>query len=253
MLINACNVMPMDWLKDVRGVIWCYFLGQERGTALAALLSGRENFSGKLPFTVERDFADSPAPQFNYIGGKPYWHGNNQYKSYWLGLKQDPVKDFSDHIHPGETIDVPYSEGVFIGYRWYDKYHIPYVYPFGYGMSYTSFTYENIACEDRMEREGRILVTVQVRNSGSRAGKEIVQLYVSDTQSSIERPEKELKAFSKVALEPGESKTIMLELDRRSFSFWDTKSHGWKLEKGEFVLRAGGSSADLPLSIVLNL
>ena len=87
MLINACNVMPMDWLKDVRGVVWCYFLGQERGTALAALLSGREYFSGKLPFTVERDFADSPAPRFYYIGGKPYWHGNNQYKYYWLGLK----------------------------------------------------------------------------------------------------------------------------------------------------------------------
>ena len=252
-LINACNVMPMDWLKDVRGVVWCYFLGQERGTALAALLSGRENFSGKLPFTVERDFADSPAPRFNYIGGKPYWHGNNQYKNYWLGLKQDPVKGFSDHIRPGETIDVPYSEGVFIGYRWYDKHRIPYVFPFGYGLSYTSFTYESIACEDRMEREGRVLVTVRVRNGGGRAGKEIVQLYVSDTRSSVERPEKELKAFAKVALEPGESKTVTLELDRRSFSFWDTESHGWKLERGEFVLRAGGSSADLPLSTVLNL
>ncbi|WP_288488072.1 glycoside hydrolase family 3 C-terminal domain-containing protein [uncultured Alistipes sp.] len=252
-LINACNVMPMDWLKDVRGVVWCYFLGQERGTALAALLSGRENFSGKLPFTVERDFADSPAPRFNYIGGKPYWHGNNQYKNYWLGLKKDPVKGFSDHIRPGETIDVPYSEGVFIGYRWYDKHRIPYVFPFGYGLSYTSFTYESIACEDRMEREGRVLVTVRVRNGGGRAGKEIVQLYVSDTRSSVERPAKELKAFAKVALEPGESKTVTLELDRRSFSFWDTESHGWKLERGEFVLRAGGSSADLPLSTVLNL
>lgn len=252
-LINACNVMPMDWLKDVRGVVWCYFLGQERGTALAALLSGRENFSGKLPFTVERDFADSPAPRFNYIGGKPYWHGNNQYKNYWLGLKQDPVKGFSDHIRPGETIDVPYSEGVFIGYRWYDKHRIPYAFPFGYGLSYTSFTYESIACEDRMESEGRVLVTVRIRNGGGRAGKEIVQLYVSDTRSSVERPEKELKAFAKVTLEPGESKAVTLELDRRSFSFWDAGSHGWKLERGEFVLRAGGSSADLPLSTVLNL
>lgn len=96
-------------------------------------------------------------------------------------------------------------------------------------------------------------MTVRVRNGGGRAGKEIVQLYVSDTRSSVERPEKELKAFAKVALEPGESKTVTLELDRRSFSFWDTESHGWKLERGEFVLRAGGSSADLPLSTVLNL
>ncbi len=252
-LINACNVMPMDWLKDVRGVVWCYFLGQERGTALAALLSGRENFSGKLPFTIERDFADSPAPHFNHIGGKPYWHGNNQYKNYWLGLKQDSVKGFSEHIRPGETIDVPYSEGIFIGYRWYDKHRIPYLFPFGYGLSYTSFAYESIACENRMEREGRVLVTVRVRNNGCRAGKEIVQLYVSASRSSVERPEKELKAFAKVMLEAGESKTVTLELDRRSFSFWDTESHNWKMGKGEFVLRAGGSSADLPLDTVLNL
>ncbi|MCM1300425.1 MAG: glycoside hydrolase family 3 C-terminal domain-containing protein [Alistipes senegalensis] len=252
-LINACNVMPMDWLKDVRGVVWCYFLGQERGTALAALLSGRENFSGKLPFTVERNFDDSPAPRFNHIGGKPYWHGNNQYKNYWLGWKQDSVKGFSNHIRPGETIDVPYSEGVFIGYRWYDKHRIPYVFPFGYGLSYTTFTYESIVCENRMEDEGRVLVTVRVKNDGSRAGKEIVQLYVSDTRSSVERPEKELKAFTKVTLEPGESKTVTLELDRRSFSFWDTESHDWKLEQGEFVLQAGSSSADLPLDTILNL
>lgn len=252
-LINACNVMPMDWMKDVRGVVWCYFLGQERGTALAALLTGRENFSGKLPFTVERDFADSPAPRFNHIGGKPYWQGNNQYKNYWLGLKQEPVKGFSDHIRPGQTIDVPYSEGVFVGYRWYDKHHIPCIFPFGYGLSYTTYAYEAMTCEDRMEREGRVIVRVRVRNTGKRAGKEVVQLYVSDSESSVERPVKELKAFAKVLLEPGQSGEVTLELDRRSFSFWDTESGGWKLELGRFVLRAGGSSADLPLSAVLEL
>lgn len=252
-LINACNVMPMDWMKDVRGVVWCYFLGQERGTALAALLTGHENFSGKLPFTVERDFADSPAPRFNHIGGKPYWQGNNQYKNYWLGLKQEPVKGFSDHIRPGETIDVPYSEGVFVGYRWYDRHRIPCIFPFGYGLSYTSYAYETITVENRMESEGRVIVKVRVRNTGKRAGKEIVQLYVSDSESSVERPVKELKAFAKVSLEPGQSSEVTLELDRRSFSFWDTESGSWKLEPGEFLLRAGGSSADLPLSTVLEL
>lgn len=252
-LINACNTMPMDWLKNARGAVWCYFLGQERGTALAALLSGKENFSGKLPFTVERAFSDSPAPQFNYIGGKPYWRGNNQYKNYWLGLSKEPVEGFSDHIKPGETIDVPYSEGVFVGYKWYDKHRIPVIYPFGFGLSYTSFAYEAIACEERMESEGKVLVTVRVRNTGEKPGKEIVQLYVSDSRCSVERPEKELKAFAKVALQPDESREVTFELDRRSFSFWDTDSKGWKLEKGEFVLRAGGSSADLPLSATLNL
>lgn len=98
-----------------------------------------------------------------------------------------------------------------------------------------------------------MLVTVRVRNTGRRPGKEIVQLYVSNTRSNVERPEKELKAFAKVALEPGECRETTLELDRRSFSFWDTAAKAWKLEKGEFVLRTGGSSADLPLSFVLNL
>lgn len=252
-LVNACNVMPMDWVEDVRGVVWCYFLGQERGTALAALLSGRENFSGHLPFTVERDFEESPAPRFNYIGGKPYWDGNNQYKNYWLGLKKDPIKGFSEHIRPGETIDVPYSEGVFVGYRWYDKHDIPCVFPFGYGLSYTTFAYEHIACENRMAQEGKVIVKVRVRNTGRRAGKEVVQLYVSDTESSVERPEKELKAFEKVSLEAGESREVTLELDSRSFSFWDVESGDWKLEPGEFTLRAGGSSGDLPLAVSLTL
>lgn len=252
-LVNACNVMPMDWIKNVRGVVWCYFLGQERGTALAALLSGRENFSGKLPFTVERDFAESPAPRFNYIGGEPYWKGNNQYKNYWLGLKQEPVEGFSDHIRPGETIDVPYAEGVFVGYRWYDKQQTPCIFPFGYGLSYTSFEYEDMAFEDRMAQEGKVVVKVRVRNTGKRAGKEVVQLYVSDTESSVERPEKELKAFEKVELMPGESRVVELELDRRSFSFWDTSANAWRLEPGEFTLRAGGSSGDLPLSVSLTL
>lgn len=251
-LINACNVMPMDWLKDVRGVVWCYFLGQERGTALAALLSGRETF-GKASVHRRTGLCGLTRTAVQLHRRQALLARQQPVQKLLARIEKDPVKGFSDHIRPGETIDVPYSEGVFIGYRWYDKHRIPYVFPFGYGLSYTSFTYESIACEDRMEREGRVLVTVRVRNGGGRAGKEIVQLYVSDTRSSVERPKKELKAFAKVALEPGESKTVTLELDRRSFSFWDTESHGWKLERGEFVLRAGGSSADLPLSTVLNL
>ncbi len=252
-LVNACNVFPMDWLKDVRGVVWCYFLGQERGTALARLLSGQENFSGKLPFTIERSFSESPAPEFNYIGGKPYWFGNNQYKGYWLGQKKDPVKGFSDYVKPGQTVDVPYEEGIFIGYRWYDKHQLPVVFPFGYGLSYTTFAYETISCDNRLASEGKVLVTVRVKNTGKQAGQEVVQLYVSDPQSSVERPVKELKAFQKVSLEPGQSQDVTLELTPRSFSFWDTASKGWKLESGEFVLQAGGSSADLPLQTVLNL
>lgn len=252
-LVSACNVMPMDWTDDVKAVVWCYFLGQERGTALADLLCGAANFSGRLPFTIEKDFADSPAPEFNYIGGKPYWNGNNQYKNYWLGLKNVEVKGFSDYIDPGQTIDVPYSEGVFIGYRWYDKTGKPVCFPFGFGLSYTSFSYRSVNCINRMKEEGKVYVDVEVENTGKLTGKETVQLYVCDKESSVERPEKELKAFEKVEIMPGETRMVRLELDSRAFAFWDTGKHGWTIEPGEFEIKVGGSSKNLPLSCLISL
>lgn len=247
-LVNACNVMPMDWIDDVKGIIWCYFLGQERGTAMAALLSGTDNFSGKLPFTIEKDFADSPDPDFNYIGGKRFWVGNNSYKNYWLHLTDDKLKNFSEFIAPGEVINVPYSEGIFIGYRWYDKYDKPIHFPFGFGLSYTEFEYKSISCVDKISTEGKVYVNVTVKNKGKTAGKEIVQLYVRDPQCTVERPEKELKAFSKIALLPGETKTVRFELDSRAFSYWDSENDEWIMEEGEYDILSGGSSAYLPLS-----
>ena len=246
-LVNACNTMPTGWTDDVKGIVWCYYLGQERGTAIADLLSGRRNFSGRLPFTIERDFSDSPAPDFNLIGGKPYWNGNNQYRKYWLGQEPDGPDGFSEYISPGQTIDVPYREGVFIGYRWYDRHDIPVVYPFGYGLSYTSFEYEPAGCDDRLSSEGKVYVTVRLRNTGKAAGKEVVRVYVQDPECSVGRPEKELKAFRKIDLQPGETKDVTLELEAKSFSFWDTESGAWKLEPGEFIILAGRSSADLPV------
>lgn len=252
-LVSACNVMPMDWLKDVKAVVWCYFLGQERGTALADLLSGRKNFSGKLPFTVEKDFRDSPAPEFNYIGGKPFWDGNNQYKNYWLNKKDVDIPGFSEYIKPGQTIDVPYSEGIFMGYRWYDRCDKPVAFPFGFGLSYTDFSYESVKYDNRLAEEGKVYVTVRLKNTGACAGKEVLQLYVQDPVCSVERPEKELKAFQKVDLQPGEVKNVELVVDERDFEFWDTQSGSWKLESGEFIIKVGGSSADLPLQCSLNI
>lgn len=252
-LVDACNGLPTDWLKSVKGAVWCYFLGQERGTAIAALLSGKENFSGKLPFTLEKSFSDSPAPEFNYIGGKHYWRGNNEYKNYWLYKKDVEVKGFSEFVKPGEILPQPYSEGIFMGYRWYDRQKIPVVFPFGYGLSYTSFSYENISVEDRLSSEGKVYVNVTVRNTGKTVGKEVVQVYVSDPECSVERPEKELKAFSKVELLPGESRTVSMDLDMRDFCFWDVVSHSWKFEAGDFVISAGGSSANRPLQYTVKL
>lgn len=252
-LVSACNPMPMEWLDDVKGVLWCYFLGQERGNALAGIVSGSVNPSGKLPFTIERTFADSPSPEFNHIGGKPFWLGNNQYKAYWLGQSDKPLKGFSQYVEPGEFVQENYDEGIFIGYRWYDRKNIPVVFPFGYGLSYTTFEYSGMKVDDRLATEGKVYVSVTVRNRGKVAGKEVVQLYVSDDESSVERPVKELKAYEKVAVEPGESRSVTMELDTRSFAFWDTEAHDWKVEPGTFTIRVGGSSASLPLGAKLRV
>ncbi len=247
-LINACNTMPMDWLKDVKGVLWCYFLGQERGEALANVISGKVNPSGKLPFTIENKFEDSPDPQFNYLGGKPYWDGNNQYKSYWMGGEGRVEDNFRQFVKPGEIINVSYKEGVYMGYRWYDKNKIPVLFPFGFGQSYTKFEYKNIEYDNRLNTEGKVYVEVVVSNTGDRDGSEVVQLYVSEKECSVTRPEKELKSFAKVTLKSGESKTVSMVLDRRSFAFWDVKKHDWTVEPGEFDVKVGGVSNNLLLN-----
>ena len=136
-LMNAANPMPMGWLKDVKGLLWCGYLGQERGHALANIVSGKVSPSGKLPFSIEYDFADSPDPDFNHVGGAPVWYGNNEYKEYWLGRAENFNGSFSKHIKPHQTIDVPYEEGVFIGYRWFESKNKPVRFPFGFGLGYT--------------------------------------------------------------------------------------------------------------------
>lgn len=246
-LINACNTVPMDWLHGVKGVLWCYFLGQERGAALAGVVSGEVCPSGRLPFTVERSFSDSPDPTFNYLGDKPYWNGNNQYKNYWLGNESKPIPGFSPYVKPGQILTVPYKEGVHIGYRWYDKQRIPVCYPFGFGLSYTEFAYTGIHVDDRLDSEGYVIVTVGVRNTGKREGAEVVQLYVSAPGKAVDQPVKALKGYAKVTLRPGETKHVPIRLDRRSFSYWDVAAGKWVVEPGTFVVRAGGASDKLPL------
>ena len=250
-LINAANGLPTDWLKDVRGVLWCYFLGQERGAALAGVISGKVAPSGKLPFTIERSPDDSPAPTFNYIGGKPYWKGNNEYRSYWLGMEPATKDDFSQFVKPGEVLPVPYNEGIFMGYRWYDKKNLPVAFPFGYGLSYTDFAYKKITVRNAMESEGIVYVDVELANTGKVDAKETVQVYVREVNATVERPQKELKAFAKVLLNAGKSHTVTLSLDDRSFSFWDVNTQGWKRNPGEFRIMAGGSSVDLPLTTTI--
>ncbi len=247
-LMNSCNALPLDWIKNIKGLLWCYYLGQERGNALANLISGKISPSGKLPFTIEKRFSDSPDPKYNYIGNKPFWLGNNQYKKYWLGKTVEFDSAFTNYIKPFETIPVRYSEETLIGYRWYDFNRIPIYFPFGFGLSYSKFEINNLKIENKFEESGKIIVKLDVKNVGKIQAKEVVQVYVSDKQSSVVRAPKELKAFEKVDLVIGEIKTLRFELDKSALAYWDEQTHNWKVEPGEFIISTGNSSDDLELS-----
>jgi len=218
----------MPWLNSVKGLIHGYFLGQEYGEAMANVLSGKVTPSGKLPFTIEKSFEDSPAYGYNMVDGKPWW----------------PSKFPADV--KAHTIDVPYSEGVFVGYRWYEAKKKPVNFPFGFGLSYTTFTMSDIKVSANTITKGKpVTVSVTVKNTGKVAGAEVVQLYVHDEAASIARPYRELKGFQKVFLRPGESKTVTIPLDWKALAFWDVKTHAWLTEPGSFKLLVGNSSQNV--------
>ena len=148
----------------------------------------------------------------------------------------------------GEGNKTEYREGIFVGYRYYDKKKMEVLYPFGYGLSYTTFEYSGLKLSSEKIRDTETLTaTVTVRNTGSRAGKAVVQLYVGDTESTPIRPVRELKGFAKIALEPGESKEVLFTLDKRAFAYWNQQIRDWHVETGTFTIEVGASSRDLPL------
>ncbi|MFN2272574.1 MAG: fibronectin type III-like domain-contianing protein, partial [Anaerolineae bacterium] len=204
--------LHMSWLDKVAAVVQAWYLGQETGNAIADVLFGDVNPSGKLPTTFPKHLQDNPA-YLNY---------------------------------PGENGKVLYGEGLFIGYRYYDKKDIAPLFPFGYGLSYTTFTYRNLKLSKPKYVAGdTIQFSIDVKNTGGRAGKEVIQVYVRDVQSRLMRPEKELKAFAKVALEPGETKTVAFTLDQEALSYYDPASKRWVAEAGEFQVLVGSSSQDI--------
>jgi len=245
-LINACNGFPMPWKNEVKGILYNFFLGQERGNALANIISGKVNPSGRLPFTIEEAFKDSPDPDFNYLGGKPFWYGDNSYyKEYWKGNDIKTEVEIAKYIKPHQFVHIPYNEGVFIGYRWYQKYNKPYHFAFGYGLSYTQFKFDKpILNTHVIYQNDSISLSLNVKNTGKSAGSEVVQLYIGDEESTVERPVKELKAFQKVYLEPGESKKVNFIILGKDLAFWDIISHKWKIEEGKFTIYIGKSSDD---------
>ncbi len=208
--------VAMPWASKVNAIVQGWYGGSESGHALVDVLTGAVNPSGKLPFTMPIALADGPLKT------------ERQYP----GIKEEGKKWWQEY----------YDEGVFIGYRWYSSKNIPVQYPFGHGLSYTTFDVSDVS----VKRAGDgFKVSATVRNTGSVPGAEVVQLYVSDVESSVERPVKELKGFEKVYLQPGESRKVQFTLDRRALSFFDADSHAWVAEPGEFRALVGTSSEDI--------
>jgi beta-glucosidase len=212
-LTTAAPVIA-EWADKVPAVIQSWYGGEEIGNAVADVLFGDVNPSGRMPQTWPKRLEDNPA-FLNY---------------------------------PGENGKVYYGEGLFIGYRYYDTRQVEPRFHFGYGLSYTTFEYSNLQAAEKYAHGDDIKVTVAVTNTGDRAGFEVVQLYVGDDECSLIRPNKELKAFQKVWLEPGETKTVELELDRMSLAFYDDGLSQWVTELGTFTLYVGAASNDIRLT-----
>ena len=214
--------VEMPWIGKVRGVLEAYLSGQAVGEATVRVLYGDVNPSGHLPETFPVKLEDNPS--FLFYGGEP--------------------------------AGTDYREGIFVGYRYYDKKMMDVLFPFGHGLSYTTFEYSNLRLSrESMKDTDTAEVTVTVKNTGDRAGKAVVQLYVGDEEGYVNaiRPVRELKGFRKVALQPGESKDVTLTLDKRAFATWRSEIHDWWVESGTFSIEVGDSSANLPLKAVLTV
>lgn len=214
------NAVAMPWIKEVPAVLQAWFLGSEAGNAIAAVLMGDVNPSGKLPFTFPARLEDVPAHQLGEYPG-------------------------SEKV--GDIVNEKYNEGIFVGYRWADKQKkAKPLFPFGHGLSYTTFEYgKPVADKKTMTADDTITFTVTVKNTGDREGQEVVQLYISDKKSSLPRPVKELKGFKKVKLAPGEEQKVSFTVAKDALSFFDDAKHEWIAEPGKFEAVIAASAADI--------
>jgi len=214
-VLHNGSPVEMPWINEVKGIVEAYLGGQAVGGAQYDILFGKVNPSGKLPETFPLKLEDNPS----YLN------------------------------FPGEGDRVEYREGIFVGYRYYDKKKMEVLFPFGYGLSYTVFDYSNLCVSsDSIKDTDVVTVSVDITNTGKVAGKEAVQLYISDKESSVIRPVKELKDFAKVSLKPGETKTVSFQLSKRSFAYYNTAINDWHVETGEFDIMIGKSSRDIVLT-----
>jgi beta-glucosidase len=216
-LFGGTAISVGNWLKNAKALIAAFYPGQYGGTALAQILFGQVNPSGKLPFS--------------YIQNK----------------SQNPVfKDYKDR-----SLQIPYNEGVYVGYRYYDKNNVQPAFPFGFGLSYTSFEYSNLKISKKGDFSYEI--KLDIKNTGKLEGEEVVQIYVAPKNSLIDRPVKELKSFSKISLKPGEQKTVTMYLHARSFQYYNTEKKSWIADQGEYEIEVGASSRNIKLKEIIKL
>jgi beta-glucosidase len=240
------GIRMTDW-KDVKAIVYNWYPGQIGNVALAEILSGKTNPSGKLPMTIEKEFADSPA--FGYLPeGAQFMCDHPSY--FDLHAPKSEINRWSLDTGIGEApnklYDVEYKEDVLVGYRWYETKQIEPLFPFGFGLSYTSFTMDDLQLSSSEITEDQTLkLKIKVTNTGEQAGATVAQVYVGEKNPSVTRPVKELKAFQKVMLNAGESKVVELELEKDAFAFWNPETKEWTINKGEFDIYIGESSKDI--------
>lgn len=223
------NAVAMPWKDKVSAIVQSWFIGSEAGNAIADILTGDANPSGKLPFTWYARLNDCGA------------HALNTYPGTWRNT-DDKAAGFD------KIIDEEYKEGIYVGYRWTDKNNIKPTFAFGHGLSYTTFSMSNLRQSAKeMTRDGKLTFTVTVKNTGSKRGAETVQLYIKDKKSSVDRPVKELKGFKKVWLEPGEQKDVDMTIDNNALAYYDETTGTWKSEDGEFDALVGNASDNIIL------
>ncbi|MBO5719330.1 MAG: glycoside hydrolase family 3 C-terminal domain-containing protein [Bacteroidales bacterium] len=219
-VLMSGNAVETSWAPKVKAIVQAWYAGSEAGYAIASVLSGDVNPSGKLPFSFPKKLSDNGAISYGQLS------------------------------YPGDGVKQVYMEDILVGYRWHDTKKIPAAYPFGYGLSYTTFNLFNARCDaNTYTSDGKIQLSIDIENTGSRDGAEVIQVYVSDVKSSVARPYQELKAFQKVFLKAGEKQTVSLTIPVSSFAFWDETSSSWNTEAGDYMLRVGNSSRQISANI----
>ena len=222
-VLNGGGAIEMaPWINDVKAVLMAWYPGQQGGLAISEIITGKISPSGKLPISIEAKLEDNPC-----------------YANYHENVDRIRSKEINPHSR------VEYREGIFMGYRGYEKNGVKPLFPFGYGLSYTNFAYSNL----NIEAEGKeFVVSFDIKNTGKVAAAEVAQVYVGDDKCSVVRPEKELKGFDKVYLKAGETKRVSIRLDDEAFRFFDPIERQFKVEAGDFTIKVGSSSADIRLT-----